>query len=119
MRILIETSGGGGVVLLIALALLAGHGGGISAALAAVVIALVVAVILALAALGWYLVYRARRERPTVTWRADVLRTPVASRPQRGDLQQSGATAALEQPAVRLQPDQLAELAEMLRRHEQ
>jgi hypothetical protein len=112
MRILIETSGGGGVVLLIALALLAGHGGGISAALAAVVIALVVAVILALAALGWYLVYRARREvRPPQirTVRADF--TPVRQVP-------ANAAPALEQPAVRLHADQLAELAEIIRRTE-
>ena len=115
MRILIETSGGGGVVLLIALALLAGHGGGISAALAAVVIALVVAVVLALAGLGGYLVYRARREAaPRVTKTISVTSAPVTN-----GLLVTGAPAApraLESPAVRLHPDQLAELAEILRR---
>ena len=114
MRILVETSGGGGVVLLIALALLAGHGGGISAALAAVVIALVVAVVLALAGLGGYLVYRARREAaPRVTKTVSVTSAPVAN----GLLVTApAAPRALESPAVRLHPDQLAELAEILRR---
>ena len=113
MRILIETSGGGGVVLLIALALLAGHGGGISAALAAVVIALVVAVVLALAGLGAYLVYRARREvRPH--FRQVVHQAPLV-RDQSSALA-AAAPRALESPAVRLHPDQLAELAEILRR---
>ena len=113
MRILIETSGGGGVVLLIALALLAGHGGGISAALAAVVIALVVAVVLAVAGLGGYLVYRARREAVgrqfsnTVGSINNV--TPVR-------INNVTPLHALEQPAVRLHADQLAELAEILRR---
>ena len=110
MRILIETSGGGGVVLLIGLALLASHGGGISAALAVVVIALVVAVGLVLAGLGGYLVYRARREAraPQIrAVRADF--TPVRQVP-------AAAAPALEQPAVRLHADQLAELAEILRR---
>jgi hypothetical protein len=111
MRILIETSGGGGVVLLIALALLAGHGGGISAAVAAVVIALVVAVVLALAGLGAYLVYRLRR--PVVQ---NVVHLPGPSRPQWGTLDHPDGPRALEQPAVRLHADQLAELAEILRR---
>ena len=114
MRILVETSGGGGVVLLIALALLAAHGGGISAALAAVVIALVVAVVLALAGLGGYLVYRARREvRPHFR---QVVQAPLV-RDQSSALA-AAAPPALEQPAVRLHADQLAELAEILRRTE-
>jgi hypothetical protein len=110
VRILIETSGGGGIVLLIALALLASHGGGISAALVAVVIALVVAVVLAVAGLAGYLVYRARREARAPQIRqmlADF--TPVRQVP-------ATTQRALEQPAVRLNPDQLAELAEILRR---
>ena len=116
MRILVETSGGGGVVLLIALALLASHGGGISAALAAVVIALVVAVVLALAGLGAYLVYRARREvRPH--FRQVVHQAPVVH--EQSSALPAAAAPALEQPAVRLHADQLAELAEILRRREQ
>ena len=99
MRILVETSGGGGVVLLVALALLASHGGGISAALAAVVIALVVAVVLAVAGLGAYLVYRARREvRPH--FRQVVAPGALGARPS--SALPAGAAPALEQPAVRL-----------------
>ena len=108
MRILIETSGGGGVVLLIALALLAGHGGGVSAALAAVVIALVVAVVLAVAGFAAYLVYRLRNPSP-----GGFVRTPVVRMPVLHEL------PGPERPAlepVRLHPEQLAELAEILRR---
>ena len=76
MKILIETSGGGGVVLLIALALLASHGGGVSAALAAVVIALAVAVVLAVAGLGAYLVYRPRNPSPEGFVRTPLVRHP-------------------------------------------
>ena len=102
------------MVLLIALALLAGHGGGISAALAAVVIALVVAVVLAVAGLGAYLVYRARREvRPHFR---QVVQAPLV-RDQTSALPAT-SLPALEPPAVRLHPDQLAELAEILRRTE-
>ena len=109
MRILIETSGGGGVVLLIALALLASHGGGVSAALAAVVIALVVAVVLAVAGLGGYLVYRARR--PGAQGYAPAPRAAL-----RAEVLQPEPRTALAPPQVRLHPDQLAELAEILRR---
>jgi hypothetical protein len=112
MRILIETSGGGGVVLLIGLALLASHGGGISAALAAVIIALVVAVALAVAGLGAYLVYRLRNPSPE-----GFVRTPAVRMPVVRDLP-AAAPRILEPPAVRLHPDQLAELAEILRRRE-
>jgi hypothetical protein len=117
MTIFIRTSGGGGVVLVVALALLASHGGGISAALAAVVIALAVAVALAVAGLGAYLVYRARREAP----RPNVIRlsnSGVKFSPPGGVFLTPGfdTPPALEQPAVRLHPDQLAELAEILRR---
>jgi hypothetical protein len=113
MTIFIRTSGGGGVVLLIGLALLASHGGGISAALAAVVIALVVAVVLAVLGLGGYLVYRARREvRPH--FRQVVHQAPLVH--EQSSALPATSLAALEPPAVRLHPDQLAELAEILRR---
>jgi hypothetical protein len=112
MRILIQTSGGGGIVLLIALALLASHGGGVSAALAAVVIALAAAVVLAVAGLGGYLVYRGRRGTKTIFM-------PSAPRVTNSLFVTPDLTPpALEQPAVRLHPDQLAELAEILRRHQ-
>ena len=112
MRILIETSGGGGGILLIALALIAGHGSGISAALVAVVIALVVAVALVVAGLGGYLVYRARREvRPRFR---QVVQAPLVR--DQSSVLPAAAAPALEQPAVRLHPDQLAELAEIIRR---
>ena len=104
MRILIETSGGGGVVLLAVVALLASHGGDVSAALAAVVIALVVAVVLAVAGLGAYLVHRVRREARAPEIRQHLTDfTAVRQLP-------ANAPRILEQPAVRLHPDQLAEL---------
>lgn len=109
MRILVETSGGGGVVLLVAVALLASHGGGISVALAAVVIALMVAVVLAVAGLGAYLVYRARR--PGAQGYAPAHRATL-----RAEVVQPEPHAALAPPQVRLDADQLAELAEIIRR---
>jgi len=102
MTIFIRTGGGGRVVLLVALALLASHGG-VSAALA-VVIVLAVAVVLAVAGLGAYLAYRARNPSPGGFVRTPVVRMPVV------------CELPAERPAMRLHPDQLAELAEIIRR---
>jgi hypothetical protein len=118
VRILVETSGGGGIVLVAAVALLAGgHGGGLDAALAAAVIALAVVVALALGGLVALVLYRARRRGQ------DASRPPYAVRQLRADLVppavQTPDRPALEAPAVRLHPDQLAELAEILRQREQ
>lgn len=109
MRILVETSGGGGIVLLVVLALIAGHGGGISAALVIVVIVLAVVVALAIAGTAAVLVHRARQEArpaPSLAPRP-VLRAEVTGRPH----------PAIE--PVRLHPEQLAELAEILRRDQE
>jgi hypothetical protein len=124
VRILIETSGGGGIVLVVVAALLAGHSGPVSAALAAVLIALAVVVALAVGGLVALLVYRARQVRPHFTYRAEVapaskLATRVANLPAQttraaGDFE----PPALEAPAVRLHPEQLEQLAEILRRRE-
>lgn len=108
MMILIKTSGGGGVVLLVGLALLMSHGGGVDATVTAVLVAVLVAVVATVLAAAGYLLYRARRpgaqnrtSAPPATLRAEVL--SVEPRP---------AIA----PLVRLPADQLAELAELLRR---
>lgn len=116
MRILVETSGGGGIVLVVVAALLAGHGGGLDAAAAAVVIALAVVVALAIGGLVAFLVYRARQNRPgrPISGPA-VYRIPPETRPHL----EGSHKPALEAPAVRLHPEQLAELAEMLRRNGQ
>jgi len=115
VRILVETSGGGGVVLVVAAALLTGHGSGISAALAAAVIALAVVVALALGGLVAFLVYRARRQ--SIEGQGY---PPYAVRQLRADVVspavQTQERPAIEAPAVRLHPEQLAELAELIRR---
>lgn len=112
MTIFIRTSGGGGIVLLIALALIAGHGSGIGAALAAALIALVVLVVAALVVLAAVLVHRIRR--PVVQ---DVVQIPGPSRPLWGSLDHPGGPRALAPSlTVHLEPEQLAELAELIRR---
>jgi hypothetical protein len=115
--ILIRWSGGGGVVLLVVLALVASRGGGISAGLLIVVIVLAVVVALAIAGTAAVLVHRARQEaaRPNVI---RLSQTPVTKMPPRGEFLTAGfdTPPVLEQPAVRLHPEQLAELAEILRR---
>jgi hypothetical protein len=109
VTIFIRTSGGGGIVLLVALALIFGHGGGLSGTVAVVLVALVVLVVLAVLGVLGALAYRATRppqagsSMPPATLRAEVL--PNTPRP---------AIA----PEVRLSADQLAELAETIRRGE-
>ena len=107
MTIFIRTSGGGGIVLIVALALIFGHGSGISGVLDAVLIGLVVLVVLAVAA-----AVIVRRVLPART--PDGPRTVIRAVPEPGEL--PGQPPALEPPAVRLHADQLAELAEILRR---
>jgi hypothetical protein len=125
VRILIETSGGGGIVLVVVVALLAGgHGGGLDAALAATLIALAVVVALALGGLVAFLLYRARQDKRLQGETATPLSVSAVRTPPRGgQFLTAGADTrpALELAApreVRLHPEQLAELAEILRRHE-
>jgi hypothetical protein len=106
MKILVETSGGGGIVLVVVLALVASHGGGISAALLIVVIVLAVVAAAAAAGTVAVVVHRGRQEvrpAPSLAPRP-VLRAEVLGDPH----------PAIE--PVRLHPEQLAELAEILRR---
>jgi hypothetical protein len=108
MRILIETSGGGGVVLLIGLALLMSHGGGVDAMVTAVLAAVLVAVVAAVLSVAGYLLYRARRQVGQTA--------PPASRATlRAEVLQPEPRTALAPPQVRLDPDQLAELAALIR----
>jgi hypothetical protein len=113
VRILIETSGGGGIVLVVVAALLAGHGGGLDAALAAMLIALAVVIALAVGGLVALVVYRARRTlQPPVLVRQVPAAVPAVRQLDAQD------RPAIEAPAVRLLPGQLAELAELIRRGE-
>jgi hypothetical protein len=122
VRILVETSGGGGIVLVGAIALIAGGNGTISAAAVAVIVTLAVVIALAIGGLVALLVYRARQVRPHFTYRAEPVTEIRASRADlpAQTLQDLGefAPPAIEAPAVRLHPDQLAELAAILR-HQQ
>lgn len=97
------------MVLLIALALLASHGGGVSAMVTAVLVAVLVAVVAAVLSVAGYLLYRARRQSA----RGYAPAPPAAVR---AEVVQPAPRAALAPPQVRLDPDQLAELAEILRR---
>ena len=96
-------------MLLVALALIVGHGSGISGTVTAVLLGLVVAVVLAVAVTAAVIL---RRLLPAQAPPGP--RTVIRAVPEPGVL--TGQQAALEQPAVRLHPDQLAELAEILRR---
>ena len=113
MKILIATEGGGGLVLLIVVVLLAGgHGGAVSGALVAVLIAAALIVVLGVAALAALLVHRVRRPAP-----GNVVQIPGPARPAWSSLDPADAPRALEPSReVRLEPGQLAELAEILRR---
>lgn len=116
MRLLIETSGGGGVVLVVAMALIAGGNGAISAAAVAILITIAVLIAVSIAAVVGLVVYRARREwQPVQTSRraAGGFTAPVVH-----EVRPHLAPPALEAPAVRLHPDQLAELARILRHEE-
>jgi hypothetical protein len=120
VKILIETSGGGGVVLLVVLALLAaGHGGGIGTAAAVALITAVITVVLAVAAIAVYLVRRGEPEsHPTPIRHVTAERVTEADPAPIGQLTAS-TRRALEPGGpreVRLPPEQLAELAELLRR---
>ena len=112
------TSGGSGGRLIAAVVLVllgSGAGARLSAALVAVLIAL--AVMLALAVVGGvaWLVYRARHERPAVTYRAE----PLTRNPGANTLQ----APAIEPPVPRevhlhlhgATPEQIAEIARALR----
>lgn len=109
MTIFIRTSGGGGIVLLAALALIFGHAGnGISGTLAVALAALAALTVLAVIVTLAVLVRRLLPERA-----AAAPRTVVQVVPEPRELPgQPPALAA----AVRLHPEQLAELAEILRR---
>ena len=109
MRILVETSGGGGVVLLILGALALSHGDGLSAAATAVLIALIVAAVAAVVVVAVLLLRRARPPQAPAA---------LAPRVLRAEVMPDAVRPALAPPQVRLDPDQLAELAEILRRHE-
>ena len=115
MRILVETSGGGGIVLVVVAALLAGHGGGLDAAAVAVLIALAVVVALAIGGLVAFLVYRARRQDAEGRGYAPYAVRQVRAEPVPPAVQ-TPERAALEAPAVRLHPEQLEQLAEIIRR---
>jgi uncharacterized SAM-binding protein YcdF (DUF218 family) len=110
MRILIETSGGGGLVLLIVVALAMSHSGGIGAMVAAVLVAILIAIVATVLSVGGYLMYRVRQRAP-----ASLSAPPVTLH---AEVLPAGPRQALAPPQVRLDPDQLAELAEILRREQ-
>jgi hypothetical protein len=124
--------GGGGLVLLVTgAAILLGSGAAaeVATALVEVVIALAVVVALAIVGLVALLVYRARQVRPHFTYRAEPvtgIRTGVRDLPAEvGVIRQGALSSDNERPAleanthnVRLHPEQLAELAELIRRGE-
>ena len=117
MRIHFEASAGGVVVLVVIGVLLSGHGSDVSSALTAAIIFLIVFGILAVAVVAGLVVYRSRH-RDDRQWYPP----PYAVREIRADVVppsvQAAERPALEPPAMRLHPDQLAELAEILRRHQ-
>lgn len=121
MEIHVRTAGGGGVVLLVIIALAAGGGGaGMGTALAAVLIALAVVVALALGGLVAFLVYRARREHRAAAYRAQAeLSTARGQFTAPRQLSAAAPRAIEAPPVVRLHPEQLAELAEILRQQHQ
>jgi hypothetical protein len=113
--------GGGGLVLLVtAGVILLGSGAAaeVATALVEAVIALAVTVLLCVAGLGAFLVYRARRDgySPAVREVAAPVIVHQVHAPGRPAI--SADRAAIEAPPVRLHPDDLAELAAILRRSE-
>jgi hypothetical protein len=111
-------SGGGRRLLIAAVVLVllgSGAGAKLSAALVAVLIALAVVLVLTIAAGVAWLVYRARQERPAVTYRAEVI-------PNRSQAA-TNSPPAVAPPAPRevhlhlhgVSPEQAAEIARALR----
>jgi hypothetical protein len=122
VRILVETSGGGVVLVVVAALLAGGHGGGLDAALTAVVITLAIVIALALGGLVALVLYRVRREKRQSETITPLSVSSVRTSPREGQFLTVGADTrlALEPPReVRLTPGQLAELAEILRQHQQ
>jgi hypothetical protein len=123
VRLLIEASPGGVVVLVVAIALISGGGGAISAVAVAVIITIAIAIALALGGLVALVVYRLRRasqgaSHPLI-YRAQLAPNPVersTGLPAQTRQSLPDSAPALEAPAVRLDPGQLAELANLIRR---
>jgi hypothetical protein len=102
---------GGGIVLLVALALVFDDGSGISGMVTAVLLGLVVAVVLAVAVTAAIIM-----RRMLAVPAPGGARTVIRAVPERDEL--PGQPPALAPPAIRLHPDQLAELAEIIRRQQ-
>ena len=113
MRILLETSKGGAAVLGIGLLLLWAHGGGSGASdvVIALVVALIVVVVAALGIGGYFVCRAMRQERAAVS--------PAPPRVLRAEVLPDAARPVLEAPAVRLHPEQLEQLAELIRRSDE
>jgi hypothetical protein len=127
-------SGVGGRGVLIALAVVVLFGSGAAAELATAVLAalIAVAVVLVLIIAGGitWLICRARRERPAVTYRAEVSNPPVKNAPLGGEIltgRLDSTPPALEPPAPRelhqhwhqhFYNVDAEQVAEILRRHE-